>query len=53
MIDRARVVAATIFHVVRARGTGAEARAEVVAILRDEFQDIQRQALNEIRPEDE
>jgi hypothetical protein len=53
MIDRARVIATAIFHVIRTRGTGAEALAEVVAILRDEIQDIQRQTRNEIRRQDE
>jgi hypothetical protein len=53
MIDRARIVTTAIFQVVRSRGTGAEARAEVVAILREEFQDIQRQTRNEIRRQDE
>jgi hypothetical protein len=53
MIDRAGVVASAVLQVVRARGTGAEALAEVVAILRDEIQDIQRQTRNEVRRQDE
>jgi hypothetical protein len=53
MIDRASVVAASILHIARARGTGAEARIEIVAILRAEFDDIARTTLREIRREDE
>jgi hypothetical protein len=49
MIDRASVVAAAILHVVRTGGTGAEARVEIVAILRDEFSDVARTTLNEIQ----
>jgi hypothetical protein len=53
MIDRAAVIAAAILHVVRTRGTGAEARTEIEALLREEVADIQRQTLHEIRPPDE
>lgn len=52
MTDRAGVVASAVLQVVRARGTGAEAHAEIAAILRDEFADIEQQTINEIRPED-
>ena len=52
-IDRASVVVAAIIHVVRMRGTGAEARAEITEILRDEFADVGRTTRNEIRREDE
>jgi hypothetical protein len=44
-IDRASIVAAAILHVVRMRGTGAEARAEIKEILRSEFEDERRQAI--------
>jgi hypothetical protein len=49
MIDRASILAAAILCVVRARGTGAEARAEIVALLRDELADVARTTFNEIR----
>jgi hypothetical protein len=53
MTDRASVVTTAILHIVRMFGTGVEAASQITAKLRDEFQDIQRQTLNEIRPEDE
>ena len=53
MIDRASIVAAAILHVVRTRGTGAEARIEIITILRDEINDVTRTTINEIRLSDE
>jgi hypothetical protein len=52
MIDRAGVVAAAILHVVRMRGTGAEARAEIKEILRSEFEDERRQAIADLEVAD-
>jgi hypothetical protein len=52
MIDRASIVTAAILCIVRTRGAGAEARAEIRAILESEFADIKQQTVSEIRPED-
>jgi hypothetical protein len=53
VIDRASILAAAVLCVIRARGTGAEARAEIVALLRDELADVERTTLHEIRLRDE
>ena len=63
MKDRAEVVATAILQIVkdalRSRFGGgsaaalADARAAIVAYLRDEFADIRRQARDDIRPRDE
>jgi hypothetical protein len=55
MIDRPSIVTNTIIHIVRMRGIDADVRREITAILRDEFDDVARTTLTEIRlrPEDE
>ena len=60
MTDRAVVVATAIFQIVtHAFGIGgseadlAAVRAEVTALLRDEFSDIQRQTRDDIRLRDD
>lgn len=49
MIDRASIVTNTILSVVWRTGLGEPARAEIRKILRDEFDDVARTTLHEIR----
>jgi hypothetical protein len=49
VIDRASILTAAIFHVIRTCGIGAEAREQITTILRDELHDVARTTLNEIR----
>jgi hypothetical protein len=54
-IDRASIVARAILSVICTVGLGERARAEITRMLRDEFADIEHNAISEtrLRQEDE
>ena len=48
-IDRASITANAIVSVITSVGLGPKARTEIIRILRDEFADIEHNAISEIR----